>query len=80
MTEDLYLAPYFCDDALASGDVQRMARRQFGASIVVSLAFVALMALIGARTAQFAPPAPPAPHAAMQSAPSRLAPSLPGAR
>jgi ferric-dicitrate binding protein FerR (iron transport regulator) len=65
VSEDRNLAPYFCDDALASEQIQTMARRQFAASAVVGLAFMAAAAMIGMRSAQA--PAPAAPQATAHS-------------
>jgi hypothetical protein len=68
VSEDLHLAPYFCDDALDRGEVQTMARRQFGASLVVGLAFLAAALLVGLNASHETAPA-----AAAQSAMSRPA-------
>ena len=53
-------------DVLASDEVQAMARRQFGALVVVGLAFFAVTALIGVRASQVAPSETTARHATMQ--------------
>jgi hypothetical protein len=43
------------DEGLADADIQAMARRQFGVSVVVGLALLAVVALIAMRTSNFAP-------------------------
>jgi hypothetical protein len=52
MSEGPYLAPYFCSDALADDEVQAMARRQFGVSLVVGLALVIAAVALGGVASQ----------------------------
>jgi hypothetical protein len=55
MSEGPYMAPYFCSDALADDQVQAMARRQFGVSLVVGFALLIAAVAIGGGAAQVAP-------------------------
>jgi hypothetical protein len=55
MSEGPYMAPYFCHDALADCQIQAMARRQFGVSLVVGLALLIAAVAIGGGAAQVAP-------------------------
>ncbi len=55
MSKGLDMALDFRDDGLTDGEVQAMARRQFGVSLVVGLALLVAAVAIGSRAAQVAP-------------------------
>lgn len=65
MSEGPYMAPYFCHDALADDQIQAMARRQFGVSLVVGLALLIAAAAIGGGAAHVAPAEVAAQHRIM---------------
>jgi hypothetical protein len=50
MTESIYFEPYFCEDPLAEGEFQAMARRQITVSFIVGLILLAAAALITTHT------------------------------
>jgi hypothetical protein len=52
MSEGAYMAKYFYSDASADDEVQAMARRQFGVSLVVGLTLLVAAVAIEGRAAQ----------------------------
>jgi hypothetical protein len=55
MTEGPWLAPYFCNDALADDEARFQSLRQFAVALIVGFALLASAGLIGARAPQAAP-------------------------
>jgi len=52
MSKGADMAPYFDGDALAGDEIQAMARRQFGVSVVVGLALLVAALAIEGRAVQ----------------------------
>jgi hypothetical protein len=69
MTQAIHYEPYFCDDALADGEIQAMARRQISVSVVVGLAILAVAAVLVMRPPQTTGVAVAAHHAVISHLP-----------
>jgi hypothetical protein len=52
MSQAIHYEPYFCDDALADGEIQAMARRQISVSVIVGVAILAIAAVLLMRAPQ----------------------------
>jgi hypothetical protein len=78
MTDSIYFEPYFCEDPLAEGEFQAMARRQITVSFIVGLMLLAAAALITTHTPQAARVQASAHHGVVQPEIFHTASSLGG--